>query len=203
MRKNIFYILTVFIFTSCSSTIKLTEVPIDKNYGVQTITIEEGEAKGKLTYNGDYWFHDFNENLYPTVSANYLKYISKETKREKAKMLWAAHTTVFPYISSTTLVYDEAKKIDEFEDKVRKTLRKKQNATAIETDQFSTKGGIFTRLSYLIYDEQTKIQTQHIEYLGVIKNRTFRIVFWTSDSNLLALNNETDKIMQTLSIVWY
>lgn len=203
MKKIIFYILTIFTFASCSSTIKLTEVPIDKNYGVQTITIEEGDAKGTLTYNGDYWFHDFDKNLYPTVSEPYLKYVSKEVKKEKSKMLWATHTTVLPYISSAALVYNKAKDIDKFEDEIRKKLRKKHNATAIENYSYGTKAGKFTRLSYLVYDEETKIQTQHIEYIGILKDKTFRIIFWTSDSNLLALNNEADRIMQTLSVQWY
>ena len=202
MKKIIFYTLVILVFTSCSSTIKLAEVPIDQNYGVQIISIEEGDAKGTLTYNGDYWFHNFDKNLYPTVSEPYLKYISKETKRDQSKMLWAAHTTIFPYISSTAVVYEEAKKIDKFEEKICKTLKKKQNATMIESTRFGTTSGRFRRLSYLIYDEQTKIQIQHIEYFGVVKDKTFRIIFWTSDSNLLALNNEADKIMQTLSMQW-
>jgi hypothetical protein len=203
MKKIIFYTLTILVFASCSSTIKLTEVPIEKNYGVQTISIEEGEAKGKITYNGDYWFHDFDDDLYPTVSEPYLKYLSKLTKKDNAKMLWAAHTTVLPYIASTALVYDEAKKIDGFQEDLRTDLRKKHNATAVENQSFGTKAGEFQRLSYLIYDDETRIQTQHIEYIGVIKNKTFRIIFWTSDSNILVLNNETDRIMQTLSVQWY
>ena len=203
MKKIIFYILIILVFTSCSSTIKLTETPIEKKNGVQVININEGEAKGTIAYYSDYWFHDFNKKLYPTVSEPYLKFLSKETRGEKIKMLWAAHTTVFPYISTTVLVYNEAKKIGKFEEKICKNLKKKQNATAIESESFSTKRGKFRRLSYMILDEQTKIQTQHIEYLGVVKDRTFRVVFWTADSNLLVLNNEADGVMKTLSMQWY
>ena len=201
MKKIIFYTLIILVLASCSSTIKLVEVPIDEQYGVQIVSIEEGEAKGTLTYNGDYWFHDFDDGLYPTVSESYLEYISKETNREQSKMLWAAHTTIFPYISSVALVYNKVENMADFEAEIRKELRKKENATRIDSERFVTESGRFKKMSYFIYDEETKIQTRHIEYLGTVKDKTFRVVFWTSDSNPLVLNDEADQIMQTLSVL--
>jgi hypothetical protein len=196
-------VFSTLILSSCSSTIKLPQVPVEERYGVKIVTIAENEVKGYITYYGDYWFHDFNKNLYPAVSKSYLKALSKENRGDNSKMLWANHTTALPYFSSVALIYNEKKDIEKFEDKISKSLKKKYNGTMFEGANFNTKSGNFRRLSYLIYDEKTKTQTQHIEYFGVVKDKTLRIIFWTSDSNLIALNNETDNIMHTLSIEWY
>ena len=166
MRKLILFLYTfILFFISCKSVVEL-QPTIQKKDGIQEIKIKEGQIDASIRYNGDYWFHNFDNKLYPTISNLYLDDLKSLNKGTKVKMLWSSHTTVLPYFSSVAFVYDETD-VKKLEEDLFKHLKNNLKGTNIESEEFGNYTAQWTKMNYLVFDPITKTQTFHTEYFYI------------------------------------
>jgi hypothetical protein len=181
---------------SCSTVLKL-QPNIDKDGGFQVIHLEK--AKTKLTYPGDYWFHDFETSLFPNVHPDYLN----EIKQLKSKMQFAGHTTIQPYFSTIGVLYNKKLDLKNTIGELEDDFLNRYNVSNFEQETIGTKAGDFTQVFYNLTHPKLKTQSQHIEYYGHLKDKTIRLIFWTIDSHTRSLTNESERIVKSLAMEWY
>ncbi len=129
MKKIILLICIALTFNACTSTLQL-QPSVTKANGVQVVEIPE--AKTKLEYPGDYWFHDFDADLFPNAHPDFLILLRKEGKVKGQKMLFAGHTTIQPYFATASLLYDNPLNIDKYLRNKEEKLVSQYNASNFE-----------------------------------------------------------------------
>lgn len=198
--RNIILLLVIIFFNSCSEILKLAS-NIQAENGHKIVVIPE--VKTKIIYPGDYDFHDFDADLFPVVRPDFLKDLRKLNHKKTGKLLYAGHTFIRPIFSSTAFLYQKKYNGKSFAEQLQKELKSDYEATSSEITPFGTKAGEFYQLTYYLENPKLKIKTQHVEYIGVLKERTIRVLFWTTDSNEQTIFRESEAIMKSLAMEWH
>ncbi|MGB0983828.1 MAG: hypothetical protein ACPG19_07290, partial [Saprospiraceae bacterium] len=161
------------------------------------------EVKTTIAYHGDYVFHDFSNEYFPIVRTDFLKDLKKLNSKKMGRLLYASHTSIRPIFSSTAFLYEKKYNAKSFAEQLKKELRSDYQATNLEVSIYGTKAGEFYQLTYYIENPELKIKTQHVEYIGILKEKTIRIIFWTIDSNEQSIFRESEAIMKSLTMQWH
>lgn len=202
MKTSVFLPI-LLIVSSCASSIVL-QPSLTPNEGYRTLHISNHHLKGSIDYYGDYFFHDFQQALFPSISEAFFTDLRTLHQKKKATIVAAAHTTVLPYFSTVFLVYNTPQEeVDVFEKNLKIHLTNTLQVHTYESETIDTKVGQLQKATYHVYNPILRIENTHIEYFGKVKNTMIRCVFWTADSNALSLNKEADKIIKTLTVQWY
>ena len=168
MQKSLFPLLCL-AFSACANYHN-TATKTDEN-GKHTFACAAENVS--VQYYGDYVLHDFTKSKTLFWNANFVKTLP--IKNAKSKFLYAAHTTIAPFIQSVGFLYKNAS-LTQITAAATTNL-KRQNARNINVSTIAINGDSYTKITYNLPNASLKISENYADYYTKTENNVLRIAF--------------------------
>ena len=147
---------------------------------------------------GDYKFHSLKRKHFSDVDKRFLKYAGAKTNSGTPKLMYAAHTFVYPFYSTIGLLYKGQHVHDHLFSNIRQQLQGDLNTTFNTVDSFYTNIGTAYYFSYPVRHAATGTTTLHREYLINNQQDLIRFHFWTTNADTNMVFREAEAILKNI-----
>ena len=193
-KKNLIVIVACLSLISCSIR-KSQGVIIDtdgKNF------YQDSLNNIRLTFLGDYWFHEFDKKHFLNASTAFLNYTTSQINGRKPELLFASHTQVSPLHSVIGIIYKGAFQDSTYLTDLKTMLKDELKVKNPKQSYLYTILGDVIKWEYPVWNPDTKIYSTHNEFILRRNENLIRLVFWTIESNTDVFNFESENIMKTI-----
>ena len=184
--KNVFVVFVCFSLISCS--IKKTQGVIFKNDGRNYY--QDSLNNLRLTFLGDYWFHEFDKKHFLNASTAFLNYSTSQINGRKPELLFVSHTQVSPLHSVIGIIYKGAFKDSTYLTDLKTMLKDELKVKNPKQSYLYTILGDVIKWEYPVWNPDTRIYSTHNEFILRRNENLIRLVFWTIESNTDVFNFE-------------
>jgi len=194
--KQISLVLFVLIIlTSCNVTNKSASSikPLD-GY----IYFEQKSPDIKIQLLGDYFFQPLKTKYFRDIDKRFIKYITLKYDNKAPKILYKAHTIIQPFYSTVCLQYQTSFLDTTSFKEINNELKDGLNSAISEMKRIECGGKDVFKIKYQVTNSINKIYSSHTEYFFRNGNYTYRILFWTTDSNDEVISYEAEKIIENI-----